>query len=151
MNNDSHVICQWFIVLFGFMIKRKRREVSLCFKNSVLHIQKSVSAASRRTKPLLFSKCSQTSSVYDRALLLLDSVMIEYIRSYKCLRFTLDEHLDYSDHMKDLCRKLNYGMSIISRVREYLPRESLANLANSLVQRHLNYCSPLFHNFSLNI
>ena len=44
--------------------------------------------------------------------------------------------------------KLNYGISIIRKVKEYLPRESLVNLANLHVLSHLDYCSPLIHNLS---
>ena len=101
-----------------------------------------------KTKALLFSKRSQASCTDDRTLLKLDGVMIEYVRSYKCLGFMLNEHLDYSDHMKDLCRKLCNGISIIRRVREYLPHESLANLANSHVLSHLDYCSPPLRNLN---
>ena len=98
-----------------------------------------------KTKVLLFSKRSQAICPEDRALLKLHGVQIDYVRSYKFLGFTLEEHLDYCDHMRDFCTKLNYGISMIRRVKVYFP---LVNLANSLVLVHLHYCSPLFRNLS---
>ena len=73
---------------------------------------------------------------------------IEYITSYKCLGFTLDQHLDYSLHEKDMCRKINHGLQIMRRVNVFLPKESLILLANSLVRSHLDYCSPILYNLN---
>ncbi len=84
-----------------------------------------------KSKALLFSKHSQASSTDDPALLKLNGVKIDHVRSYRCLGFTLDKHLDYSDHKKDSCRKLNYGLSIIMIVKEY-PHDGNLQLLNHI-------------------
>jgi len=73
---------------------------------------------------------------------------VEYVNSYKCLGFTLDGSLQYDLHVKDICRKMNYGIQIIKRVKFYLPKENLITIANSHVLCHLDYCAPLLHNLS---
>ena len=47
-----------------------------------------------------------------------------------------------------MCKKVNYGLQIMRRVKDFLPQESLILLANSLVLSHLDYCSPLLHNLN---
>ena len=100
----------------------------------------------KKTKVIIFSKPSQATPFEERFPLSLNDVDIEYVTRYKCLGFTLDQHLDYSLHLKDMCRKINYGLQIMRRVSVYLPRESLILLANSLVLSHLDYCSPILYN-----
>ena len=100
----------------------------------------------QKTKIMLFSKQSQAVSIDDRIPLNLAGAQIDYTSSYKCLGFTLDEHLDYKLHLKDICKKVHYGISILRRVRLFLSEDTLISLANSLVLCHLDYCSPLLHN-----
>ena len=95
---------------------------------------------------MLFSKQSQAVPIDDRIPLNLAGAQIDYTSSYKCLGFTLDEHLDYKLHLKDICKKVHYGISILRRVRLFLSEDTLISLANSLVLCHLDYCSPLLHN-----
>ena len=102
----------------------------------------------KKTKVILFKKPSQATPLEERSPLSLNNVVIEYVTSYKCLGFTLDQQLDYSLHLKDMCRKINYGLQIMRRVNVYLPKESLILLANSLVLSHLDYCSPILYNLN---
>ena len=102
----------------------------------------------KKTKSILFSKPSQYSQREARINLNLADKNIEYVSFYKCLGFTLDEHLHYNEHVKDMCKKVNYGLQIMRRVKDFLPQESLILLANSLVLSHLDYCSPLLHNLN---
>ena len=73
---------------------------------------------------------------------------IEYANSYKCLGFVLDDHLSYDLHIKDLSKKLNYGISILRRIKPYVPTVSEKLIANSIIISHLEYCTPLLHNLN---
>ena len=73
-----------------------------------------------KTKVVIFHKKRQI--IEDRPLLTLGENVVEYVNSYKCLGFTLDESLQYDLHVKDICRKMNYGIQIIKRVKFYLPK-----------------------------
>ena len=99
-----------------------------------------------KTKVVIFHKKRQI--IEDRPLLTLGENVVEYVNSYKCLEFTLDESLQYDLHVKDICRKMNYRIQIIKRVKFYLPKEYLITIANSHVLCHLDYCAPLLHNLS---
>ena len=103
-----------------------------------------------KTKVLIFSKRSQISAFENRAPLKLNNDEVHYVDSYKCLGFTLDQQLSYSQHLKEMCRKIHRGLAIMRRVESFIPRDSLIRLADSLVNTHLDYCSPLLHNFSGN-
>ena len=86
----------------------------------------------KKTKSILFSKLSQYTLPEERVNLTLSDKNIEYVSFYKCLGFTLDERLHYTEHVKDMCKKINYGLQIMRRVKDFLPQESLILLANSL-------------------
>ena len=102
----------------------------------------------KKTKSILFSKPSQYTLPEERVNLTLSDMNIEYVSFYKCLGFTLDEHLHFTEHVKDMCKKIYYGPQIMRRVKDFLPQESLILLANSLVLSHLDYCSPLLHSLN---
>ena len=102
----------------------------------------------KKTKSIPFSKPSQYILPEERVNLTLSDKNIEYVSFYKCLGLTLDKHLHYTELVKDMCKKINYGLQIMRRVKDFLPQESLILLANSLVLSHLDYCSPLFHNLT---
>ena len=91
-----------------------------------------------KTKVIIFCKKSKVVPVEDLVELQIDPHNVEYAETYKCLGFTLDQHLDYSLHLKELSRKINYGLQIIRRVRPFLPTESLISIANSVVLSHLD-------------
>ena len=101
-----------------------------------------------KTKVIFFSKPSQATKFEDRAILSLNSADIEYVNSYKCLGFSLEQHLDYSLHVKDICKKINYGLHIMRCVKTFVPENGLILLANSLALSHLHYCSPVLYNLS---
>ena len=62
----------------------------------------------------------------------------------------LDQQLSYSQHVKKMSCKIHRGLAIMRRVKSFIPRDSLIRLADSLVNTHLDYCSPLLYNFSIN-
>ena len=94
----------------------------------------------KKTKSILFSKPSHHSLHDERINLTLVDMKIDYVSIYKCLGFTLDEHLHYTEHVKYLCKKINYGLQIMRRMKDFIPRDSLILFANSLVLSHLDYC-----------
>ena len=49
-----------------------------------------------------------------------------------------------------MCRKIHCRLAIMRRVKSFIPRDSLIRLADSHVNTHIDYCSPLLHNFSGN-
>ena len=70
----------------------------------------------KKTKSILFSKPSQYILPEERVNLTLFDKNIEHASFYKCLGFTSDEHLHYTEHVKDMCKKINYGLQIMRRV-----------------------------------
>ena len=100
----------------------------------------------KKTKAIIFSKCSQASQFEKRKSLTLAQSNIEYAHSYKCSGFILDDHLPYNLYIKDLSKKLNYGISILRRIKPYVPTDSVKLIANSIIMSHLEYCAPLLHN-----
>ena len=51
---------------------------------------------------------------------------IEYVSFYKCLGFILDEHLHYTEQVKDMCMKINCGLQIMRRVKDFYLKKVLS-------------------------
>ena len=46
--------------------------------------------------------------------------------------------------MKEISQKIGSGVSVIKRLRDFVPRETLLTVYNSLIQPHFDYCSVLW-------
>jgi hypothetical protein len=65
-------------------------------------------------------------------------------RTYKLLGLHLDEHLTFDHHCNVICNKLAKSNFVISRVKNFLPKESLKTIYYSMVHSHLMYCLPVY-------
>ena len=55
----------------------------------------------------------------------------------------IDNKLDYSIHVSNMCKKLNNQFNVMLRFLKLIPRDTLVKLYNILP--HLNYCSTVWH------
>jgi hypothetical protein len=64
-------------------------------------------------------------------------------RTYKLLGLYLDEHLSFDYHCDVTCSKLAKSNFVISRVKNFLPKDALITIYYSMIHSHLTYCLPL--------
>jgi hypothetical protein len=65
-------------------------------------------------------------------------------RTYKLLGLYLDEHLTFDYHCDVTCSKLAKSNFVISRVKNFLPKDALKTIYYSMIHAHLTYCLPLY-------
>ena len=58
----------------------------------------------------------------------------------KFLGVTIDENLTWDAHIKNLNRKLNYAIAILSRITKEIPENLHKDLYYTLFESHLSYC-----------
>ena len=64
------------------------------------------------------------------------------INSVHCTKFLgliIDDKLTWSDHIREITKKVAKTVGIISRIRHFLPTNVLLTLYDSLILPHLNY------------
>ena len=59
------------------------------------------------------------------------------------VRVIMDETLSFTEHINEMCKKTIYAISLIGRIRKYLPFDGLKKLVNSLVNSRLDYYNSL--------
>ena len=63
----------------------------------------------------------------------------------KLLGLTIDEKLNFHDHIAGLCRKISRQISVFNRFKRLIPLDAKVRLYDSFILSHLNYCSMVWH------
>ena len=64
--------------------------------------------------------------------------------SLKYLGVLLDEHLNWGQHISNLCLKLRRANGVLSKIRHYVPSEILLGIYHALFNSHLSYGCQLW-------
>ena len=99
----------------------------------------------KKTKFCLFGmrsaiKKSKTQDVQ----LSLSNQILERVCSYKYLGLTLDEHLTYNKHIKEMNRLVSHKLYLLSKVRKYITTDACINIFKTMVLSLLEYCDVLY-------
>lgn len=77
---------------------------------------------------------------YPNFQLKIENVVIKHVTHTKFLGVTIDENLNWNNHLTDLKRKLYYALSTLSRIKDCVPEELHKDLYYTLFESHLTYC-----------
>lgn len=76
----------------------------------------------------------------NESVLTIGNYPIKQVQHAKFLGVTIDENLNWEEHIKNLKRKLSYATSILCRLRCSLPELLHRQLYYTLFESHLSYC-----------
>ena len=65
----------------------------------------------------------------------------------KLLGVTIDNKLNFHEHIAGLCRKISRRISVFNRFKRLIPLDAKLKLYNSFILSHLNYCAIMFATF----
>lgn len=80
----------------------------------------------------------------NRIPVLLNGQMIESVSCVRYLGLELDSHLNFSNHINTLCRKVCVTLAALYKVRDLLPQEVLRLIYFSLFHSHVVYLCSLW-------
>ena len=69
---------------------------------------------------------------------------VERVVSHKHLGLILDEKLNFNSHLKMITDKATKGISVLRKLRHYIPRNSLITTYKSFIRSHLEYGDIVF-------
>ena len=96
-------------------------------------------------------KCKLLHSNKDKdILLILENEVTECSKSVKLLSVTIDNKLDFSEHVSKLCKEVSTKLHVLVRISNFMRQEKLRLLMKSFIE--FSYCPLIwmFHSRSLN-
>ena len=65
---------------------------------------------------------------------------IQQVDSHKYLGVLMDSKLNFSEHVKKVCNKINSSISLLARTRKFVDQPTAFLLYNALVLPHIDFC-----------
>ena len=96
------------------------------------------------TRHTLITNSSLKFPLNDRKKILLPPIrlgreVIARTEKIKFLGITLDENLNFENHINEICNKLSRSVGILYKLKSFLPEKVLKNLYYTLVHPYVNY------------
>ena len=57
----------------------------------------------------------------------------------------IDNKLDFSSHVSNLCKRINNQFNVMLRFRKLIPRDTLLQICKAHILPHFDYCSSVWH------
>ena len=73
---------------------------------------------------------------------------IEQVDSQKLFGVTIDKHLNFDVHVKELCKKLSQRIVILRKIRRFIPIEQRILYHNAMIKQVMLYGSTIWSNCS---
>ena len=68
----------------------------------------------------------------------------------KSLGILVDENLNWNQQIDNISKQVSKGIGILRRVKQYISRQSLETIYESLILPHFDYCSIWFGGIATN-
>ena len=62
----------------------------------------------------------------------------------KVLGLTINNNLNWNDHIKTMKRKINLGLHTLGRLKKFLAKDHLNTISHGLIMSHIRYCSSVY-------
>ena len=76
----------------------------------------------------------------------LNREIVPRVSSCKYLGMTLDENLDWSLHIKAVCRKVVLNIYLLKRIRNFISKQQATIFYKLMIQCHFDYCDTVYSN-----
>ena len=74
---------------------------------------------------------------------------IEQVSSFKYLGLIVDNHLSFTEHCNNICKRVDQRTGLLWRIRSFIPESLALHLYNSLLHPHFLYCAHLYDGCNL--
>ena len=71
----------------------------------------------------------------------INRISLNRVNCSKCLGVEIDEFLTWNTHIASVLKKVSPGLSIMSKIKPFVPISSLLNIYQSVVEPYFEYCS----------
>ena len=90
-----------------------------------------------KTKAMIFH--TKQRQILNYPDLYIDNSKIEFVKEFNFLGLLFDCNMSWKFHIIMISKKISKTIGILSKLKQYLPKEALLNIYNSLILPYLNY------------
>ena len=154
-----HLFADDLQIYTSFPISRDSNSIQLSIFNCLTELidwfsQNSLSLIMTKTNTIIISRpIGKYIGKYTYPLIITHPFLLSLLtsQSITTLGFTINSHLDYSDHISIMIRNANYFLYNIRKSRNKLTFPMTKSIIHSLVSSRLIYCCSLLCNLSLKL
>ena len=84
--------------------------------------------------------------VHDDIAIPFGDTQIKRSTNIKLLGVIIDEHLNFSEHISYLIKKISPKIALLHRLRQFLDSDILNNVYKAIIQSHFDYCISVWGN-----
>ena len=89
-----------------------------------------------KTKCMVFQKANRRNF---QLRLKINDTPLEFVETFNFLGIILDHHLTFKPHIENIAKKISKTSCMLSKLKHFLPENSLKTIFNSLISSYLNY------------
>ena len=115
------------------MINSELQEVTNWFKANKLSVNAS------KTNYMLLGTNHKLSRLDENASIILDNTHLKRVNDTKFLGVTIDENLNWTNHIETISKNISRGVGIINKLKHFVPEGVLYSLYCTLILPYINY------------
>ena len=101
----------------------------------------------KKTEYILIGSRKSIKMFYDTGIVLqLNGCNLNEVNQCKYLGVIIDQNLTWKLHIDYMCRKLVKNLFLLRKARMYITEHIARTLYYTIIQSHLDYCSPVWSN-----
>ncbi len=99
----------------------------------------------KKTKSMLITTWQKLATLpRDYLSIPLKGDILQHVWSDKLLGVTVDQHLNWHEHVNQIHRKISSNLALLWRIRQYIPIDTRITFYNAFIQPHLTFCSTVW-------
>ncbi|CAB4010237.1 RNA-directed DNA polymerase from mobile element jockey-like, partial [Paramuricea clavata] len=98
---------------------------------------------------LIGSKPMITSISNKQPNIIIENKPIKQVYDCKTLGVTVDQHLSCKNNTETICKKITSGISALRQIKEFVEKDTLVSVYNSIVRLYFTYCCEVWDVFDI--
>ena len=160
VNDLPSVTCKSQIMMYAddtvlFYSTKHINELEIVLNEDLQHVNNWVQSNGLSVNPtksqfMIFGTSQKLSTISEPLHLKLEQHELMQVNMYKYLGVYLDPVLNWKEHIQYASKKVGSRLALLSRLKRFLPLESVKLLANTLALPLFDYCSIAWSNCANN-
>ena len=97
-----------------------------------------------KTKFLLIGSDYKINNLVTQSNIKIDQTKIKQVYNSRVLGVDIDNKLKWNKHIDTIAKKVSSGIGAMSRIRDFVDRDTLISVYNALIRPHFDYCSEVW-------
>ena len=93
------------------------------------------------SKPMIKSISNRQPNI------IIENKPIKQVYDCKTLGVTVDQHLSWKNNTETICKKITSGISALRQIKEFVEKDTLISVYNSIVRPYFTYCCEVWDVF----